>query len=59
MKTVKRAIDPLNLFNPGKVNEYTKFEGFTSQSHQQLYPEASTPSDTTNKRTEIHKDVRT
>jgi hypothetical protein len=22
MRTVKRAVDPLNLFNPGKVNTY-------------------------------------
>lgn len=22
MKTIKKAIDPLNLFNPGKVNQF-------------------------------------
>ena len=23
MRTIKRAVDPLNLFNPGKVNAHT------------------------------------
>ena len=25
MKTVKRALDPLNLFNPGKVNQIAQY----------------------------------
>jgi hypothetical protein len=28
MSTVKRAVDPLNLFNPGKVNTHTNFHSF-------------------------------
>ena len=39
MKTIKRAIDPLNLFNPGKVS--TRLLDARSQAHPypQLYPD--------------------
>ncbi|KAF8836756.1 FAD-linked oxidase-like protein, partial [Paxillus ammoniavirescens] len=33
MKTVKRAIDPLNLFNPGKLYPRSKTEGEIAGSH--------------------------
>jgi hypothetical protein len=39
MKNIKRTIDPLGLFNPGKVNKYAFTAGTESDEQSQLYPD--------------------
>lgn len=44
MRIVKRAVDPLNLFNPGKVCRIIEIlEATTSNNKWQLYPEPKEP----------------
>lgn len=43
MRTVKKAIDPLNLFNPGKVSDLSPCIYRSHYSHmQKLYPDKNT-----------------
>ena len=43
MRTIKRAVDPLNLFNPGKVGHFNKFAWLWGlNSYFQLYPDFKT-----------------
>jgi len=42
MKTVKKAVDPLNIMNPGKVRAYflcPNHSSFSSSHSVQLYPD--------------------
>ena len=52
MRTIKRAVDPLNLFNPGKVNtDTTIYNHHFSHSWQQLYPEPKKSNEVSNEGT--------
>lgn len=40
MRTIKRAVDPLNLMNPGKVSTYLVDGFYCADQHSlQLYPD--------------------